>query len=536
MFGPLLDASGANRFTASLAIGSGTSTGLDVRNNAFANSMTGGMTPSAHVAVSLPSGSASMSLTWNNNVYFTGSTSGVHGIAQVGVTYFAVPPSPTTFGGGLYTAVFFDSSSTTDVANFRSYTSTLGNVSNDGASFATIAAPPFTSNTDVHVPAAAVTQLESNGAPLGVATDIDGQSRNAATPDIGADEFAGVVYDLTPPSIQYTPLGNILTTENRILVTNITDARTGVPTSGAGRPVIYFRKGVSGTYAGKACVHGGGSTYNCEIDYTLVSGGTVALGDTIQYYVAAQDEASTPNVGVRPPAGAGGLTSNPPAASTPPSPPSSYAVMARISGTYRVGTTETHKSLTNPDGIFEFLNNSALNGNVTVEITSDLTAETGTHALNQWVEEGIGGYTLTIKPVGSARVVSGTTTSGLIKLNGADRVTIDGSLATPSGTDRSLTVQKLSTSGAVIWIASAGATNGATNNVVKNCGVTGSGTIPTVSNVRRHRLRFRCELPERGGGPEFEQPGLEQRDFGRSKSRCHKRCDGDTRSGLGGVR
>src|SRR5438128_1785406 len=86
--------------------------------------------------------------------------------------------------------------------------------------------------------------------------------------------------------------------------------RPTVPTVGGGLPVVYFRKGTSGAYSSNQCSFASGGTYNCTIDYSLVTGGSVTAGDTIQYYVAAQD---TPgNVSVNPSAGASGLTPNPP--------------------------------------------------------------------------------------------------------------------------------------------------------------------------------------------------------------------------------
>ena len=57
----------------------------------------------------------------------------------------------------------------------------------------------------------------------------------------------------------------------------------------------------------------------------------------------------------------------------------------------------------------------------------------------------------------------------MIRLNGADNVTIDGSLA--AGTDRSLTLSNINTAGSttVFWIASA--INGAQNNTLKNLNI-----------------------------------------------------------------
>jgi hypothetical protein len=71
--------------------------------------------------------------------------------------------------------------------------------------------PPFLSTTGssplfLHLNPAIATSIESGGTPVaGITTDFDGDTRNAATPDIGADEFSG-----TPLSLcQGTPSGTI---------------------------------------------------------------------------------------------------------------------------------------------------------------------------------------------------------------------------------------------------------------------------------------------------------------------------------------
>jgi predicted GH43/DUF377 family glycosyl hydrolase len=54
--------------------------------------------------------------------------------------------------------------------------------------------PHFISPTDLHIDKAIATYLESRGTPItGIDTDFEGDSRNASTPDIGADEFDGIV-------------------------------------------------------------------------------------------------------------------------------------------------------------------------------------------------------------------------------------------------------------------------------------------------------------------------------------------------------
>ena len=92
---------------------------------------------------------------------------------------------------------------------------------------------------------------------------------------------------------------------------------------------------------------------------------------------------------------------------------------------------------------------------------------------------------ITIKPdVGQNITITGTSTSSILKLNGADFVTIDGS--NNGSTTRNLTITNISTSATTgaVWIASVSATNGATYNVVKNCKIsTGSNTMATTYGI-----------------------------------------------------
>lgn len=105
-----------------------------------------------------------------------------------------------------------------------------------------------------------------------------------------------------------------------------------------------------------------------------------------------------------------------------------------LAGSFTVGTGGNYLSLTGPCGLFNAINTSILTGNITVNVISDIT-EPGTFALNQWSESGVGGYTLTIQSDGTARVLSGSysgstaANNGLFRLNGADRVTINGGTA-----------------------------------------------------------------------------------------------------------
>lgn len=179
--------------TAAFGMSATSQTGCDVRNNIFSNQLTGGNPAGTrHVVIALPSGGGNtMNLTLNNNGYY-GSTDPFARLAVLG----------TTFGANEYQINNFFPTSTLPSTNLRNYTSNLNLLgNNDSASFAADFVPPFVSNTDLHIPAATVTRLESKGAVLSVTNDIDNDVRpgpigsvngGGTQPDIGADEFDGV--------------------------------------------------------------------------------------------------------------------------------------------------------------------------------------------------------------------------------------------------------------------------------------------------------------------------------------------------------
>ena len=73
------------------------------------------------------------------------------------------------------------------------------------------------------------------------------------------------------------------------------------------------------------------------------------------------------------------------------------------------------------DGRWVVVNSGVITGNVTINIVSDLSSETGAIPLDQTTEEGVGGYTITIKPSGAARTISGSSDSWILKITDADR-------------------------------------------------------------------------------------------------------------------
>lgn len=433
--------------TAAFAISSTALTGVDVRNNIFSNQITGGnSTGTRNVSVFLPSAATvTMNLTLNNNAYYVG-TDALNRLAQVG----------TTFGTGEFLAANFDPTATTPATNFRAYTSPLSAAgTNDNASFASTSAPPFTSNVDLHIPAATATRLESGGAMVGVTSDIDLEMRNASTPDIGADEFAG----LPPPA-------------NDIAATVLVN-----PANGATIPVGL-------TFSPQATFSNNGTATqtNVTVRYRIIDASMMVIYNQtamiasiapLQNAVVTFPSTSLPAAGTYTIQASAELVGDQDMSNDSIS--GTINSVLPISGTINVGTGETYTSLTNPGGIFQALNTAGISGNTVINITSDLTGETGAVALNQLVETGAGGYTVTIKPSGAPRSIIGTSaaSSGLIILHGADRIVFDGSLS--GGTDRSLTItNNQATTGVVIWMRSPAVGNGATNNTVKNCIINGA--------------------------------------------------------------
>ncbi len=197
MFGSYLGGAGTSMLSACLSVLGTGQTNVDVRNNIFVNTMTGGGASNVHCCVHLPSGGTSaMNFTENNNAYYCGTAAGIQGIGFAGTSYAAA---------SLYSAANFNPALTTPATNWRAYTSTLNAAgTNDNASFALTSAAPFTSSTNLHIntSAAGVSSINSGAAVIGSVTDdIDGDLR--VGPDMGADEF---VYVVNPIDLMVTGL------------------------------------------------------------------------------------------------------------------------------------------------------------------------------------------------------------------------------------------------------------------------------------------------------------------------------------------
>jgi hypothetical protein len=146
--------------------------------------------------------------------------------------------------------------------------------------------------------------------------------------------------------------------------------------------------------------------------------------------------------------------------------------LSQLTGTITVGSGGDYESLSNTGGLFSAVNNAGLAGDLNVTISSDIL-EYGTVDLNQW---SIGSsYSILISPSGS-RTLSGTVSGGMIKLNGADNVVMDG---LNSG-GNSLTISNLSIATTASTISFLG---DATGNVVRNCAIYGSSKSSTTGTI-----------------------------------------------------
>ncbi len=165
-----------------------------------------------------------------------------------------------------------------------------------------------------------------------------------------------------------------------------------------------------------------------------------------------------------------------------------------FSGTYYVGAGQSYISLTNAGGFFSAVNSSHLSGDVTVYITSDLS-EDGTHTLNQWSEQGVGGYSMFIRPDGpTVRSIIGSSTGGnMIQLNGVDRLTIDGRW---SGSGKYLRFRNTASSFSSMIIY-----GGVVSLTIRNCileGIpTGGGVVAFSTGSNSSNAIIDCDIRDR---------------------------------------
>ena len=460
---------------------------LNLRNNIIVNTSTPtgtGLTVAYRRSAGAISTLANYAATSNNNLFYAGTPGTANLIYSDGVSS---AQTMAAYKAGAFTAGTIASRDISSITENPTFVSTIGSNINF-----------------LHINTTVPTQIESGAVNIAPITDdFDANIRQGnpgyigtgTNTDIGADEFNGVAIDLIAPAISYTVLTNNSCLVNDTVTATITDG-TGINTTAGTKPRIWFKKTSNlntlpgtntNTTNGWKYTEATNSTspFSLVIDYALVFGG-VAVGDTVQYFVVAQDVVSpTPNITIN-----SGTFAAPPTsvALTIAAFPiggtiNSYKILSGLSGTVTVGTGGTYTTLTGPSGLFAAINTNGLSGNLPANILPNIT-ETGANALNPIGYGCSSNYTLLIKPsTGVTATLTGSTATALIQLNGADHVTIDGSNS--GGTTRDLTISNSNagTSSAIIWIGSASATDGATNNTVKNCILTGNGPTTTFAAI-----------------------------------------------------
>jgi hypothetical protein len=423
---------------------------MDVKNNIFTNSRTGGT--GKHYAIA------------NNYGVTTSSATG----------WGANASNYNLLNGGINGTVGYWSGDR-DFAAWK--TASAG----DGNSFSGVAVTYVNSASDLHLNmGAAPTVIESGGTPVSVTDDFDGTTRNANFPDLGADEGSYTLLDNTAPVITYSTLGVSCTGGSRTL-TNVTIVDvSGVPTTGALMPRIYFKKG-SGAWVSTAGTLSSGDGFNgtwtFTIDATLVGG--ITTGDVISYYVIAQDQNGTPNIAANP---TGVAANDVNSVVVHPTTPNTYNNAANLAAVNTVGAGGTYATLT--AAAFAY-NNGCMNGAVVFNLT-DATygaGETFPIVFNANIQASATN-TLTIKPAaGTNPVISGSSATALITFNGAKYITLDGS--NNGSTSRNLTISNTNTaaSTAAIFVSSQGTGAGSTNIAVKNTNVNAGGGANTTYGI-----------------------------------------------------
>lgn len=419
---------------------------VDLRNNIFVNLVTGLPAGGGGVAAAFFKSTASvtnLAATSGNNLFYAGTPSAEKPI------FYGVATTPAV-------------DQTLAQYKQRAAPAEQGSVTEN--------VPFVNALTDPHIQPGATTQAESSGgslatSPLPVPTDIDGTARTVATPDIGADEGTFVAVDLTGPTINYQPLSNTASAGNRTLAAQINDA-SGVDATASGSPRLYYKKSTDAnvfTAPNDATGNGWkwvtpGPAPGTFILFTLDASklrSAPVLGDTIQYFVAAQDLSTPPNVSASPAVGfAATSVSN---ITSAPTRPNFYRIIGSLSGVKTVGTAATadYPTLT---AAVAAVNSNELGGALTLRLL-DATYPTETYPITINANPGSSGVnTLTINSAladqsGSSFTAPASTTTPLLIVD-ADYVTVTGEgTGSPTSRGLSFTNNGTATSSGVVFVS-----------------------------------------------------------------------------------
>ncbi len=384
----------------------------NVQNNIFANNRTGG---GLNLAFATNTVTGYTAATFDNNIYHSQDNS-----------LFSIAATPASLSGATSALKMQNLRYTVLGSNLNSGVATLSQIN-----FANATGDTSAVSLKLNSPSSA---SNAGSSIAGITTDREGDLRSS-TPDIGADE--GSFAALTSAEDIYTPVFTFAGIPNQAICGGVVDLDVNVTIKdmGAGlngAPALWWRRSAPTTTAW-ASVNGtlqSGSSTNGLWNFA-VSFPSPTLGDTYQYYVVAQDNAS--NIWYAPYDATSPVHSSPSVQVTPPTTPGQFTIPTTlpISGTVTVGPGGTYTTFGGTGGLFEAINTYGLNGDLTALVTGNII-DINTNQLNQWTEYCGTGYHLYIQPqTTGTKVISVAAANGggngFIKIVGADRVKIDGS-------------------------------------------------------------------------------------------------------------
>lgn len=444
-----------------------------VKNNIFANNRTGGSSISRHFAyASNTSGNIAM----DNNIFQTNpaittyygfsidGTNAVTGVTALHAIRASIAGQNLRSGIGTLAKINF-MAATDDTASFSLMLNDINCAVGAGLGITGITNDAY----------GYTTRATGSAAPTTIGAHEASSFQPISTTDAAnsTDIYTPLITTPTIPA-QSAACGSSLTINT---TATITDVGTGV--DGTIMPTLWWRLS-GGSWAASPALSNTGSTYNFSFNITGLT-----TGQTYEYYVAAQDNADTPNIWYSSFNSTTPVHADPSATGSPfGSGITSFATntASPLSGTVYVGTGQTYTSFNAFDatGLFYNLNTYGISSDLIVEVTSDIN-ENGLYNVLGKVSEYCGSnYTITIRPSAAAvRTISKSAGGNpLINMAGTQRITFDGNFG---GAGRYLTfASRQSEPTFYLNGISASATE---DIVIKNCTIEGNNTQSTASTT-----------------------------------------------------
>lgn len=251
--------------------------------------------------------------------------------------------------------------------------------------------------------------------------DFDGQLRNDITPDAGMDEGNFTSVDVVGPEITYTKLSAQCGTGDRTFTANIKD-KTGIYTTGAKRPRVYYKKN-AGAYFDRVGTLQSGDLNNGTWSFTIQAAdmGGLANNDIVYYFIVAQDTSTQLNLFSNP-VGADGSETN--VLTDFPNSPNSYLISTAtpLAGDYNVGVGQTFTTIKNA---FTAYNNGCIADDVTFFLKDSIyNITTDTLKFNATASET---GKLSIRPTKTNTVITGNSAIATLVFQSTQYITLDGS-------------------------------------------------------------------------------------------------------------